>query len=322
MGEQLSEANRDLIERVLGEMVGTTSVREAINSFPNMFGRIFDAIRSEGPHPEQNAENAHCSNPGESGEWVMVPREMTPDIKGALELAFLKCKGLASHLAAPKLYAEVLRVSPPPLEGAGADPVTWPNDKPPPHWTPDDKYDRHPKTVEAWDWRQDPRGDERAAVQIRRLNFAADFADPRAPDQMALVLRGDLIDVKHRLIRSEALCDLYKSQLDIAKAAAPPASSKGEALPVAWTGSGSLRALELGGEGFIWPEKGKAHPIPLYARPVPGVSREEVLEEAAKRVEAQIPPAAGGPHSHTNTARVVLIDAVKSIRALLSRGEG
>nr|WP_312055093.1 hypothetical protein [Brevundimonas diminuta] len=42
----------------------------------------------------------------------------------------------------------------------------------------------------------------------------------------------------------------------------------------------------------------------------------EAIEAAAKAVERQIPPPAGGPFSHTNTARVVMFDAVKAIRAL------
>lgn len=37
--------------------------------------------------------------------------------------------------------------------------------------------------------------------------------------------------------------------------------------PAAWTGSGSMAALKDGREGFIWPAKSEAHPIPLYARP-------------------------------------------------------
>ena len=36
--------------------------------------------------------------------------------------------------------------------------------------------------------------------------------------------------------------------------------------PVAFTGNGSLRALSLGEEGYIWPTRADAHPIPLYLR--------------------------------------------------------
>lgn len=46
-----------------------------------------------------------------------------------------------------------------------------------------------------------------------------------------------------------------------------PTLNAREAEPAAWTGSGSMAALKDGREGFIWPSKGDAHPIPLYARP-------------------------------------------------------
>ncbi len=53
--------------------------------------------------------------------------------------------------------------------------------------------DRHPRTVEEWDWRAD-FGEGQAKVRSeKRLNVAGDYADPRAPNQMAMVLRMDLI---------------------------------------------------------------------------------------------------------------------------------
>lgn len=47
------------------------------------------------------AARAQGAGPAETVAW---PEIMTPDMKGALELAFLKARHLASHLAAPKLY--------------------------------------------------------------------------------------------------------------------------------------------------------------------------------------------------------------------------
>lgn len=42
--------------------------------------------------------------------------------------------------------------------------------------------------------------------------------------------------------------------------------------PVAWTGSGSLKEISSEREGYIWPQKADAHPIPLYlAPPAPAV---------------------------------------------------
>ena len=38
-----------------------------------------------------------------------------------------------------------------------------------------------------------------------------------------------------------------------------------QAVPVAFTGSGSLSAIKVGHEGYIWGESSEAHPIKLYA---------------------------------------------------------
>lgn len=66
------------------------------------------------------------------------------------------------------------------------DPTTQPH----PRWKPSDGSARHPQTLSAWDWRGDaPPAFDRS---LRRLNVAIDYDDPRAPDQMTLVLRIDL----------------------------------------------------------------------------------------------------------------------------------
>lgn len=54
------------------------------------------------------------SGGGAPDGWRLVPVEMAPEQRGSLELAFLKVKGWASHLAAPKLYATALDAAPPP----------------------------------------------------------------------------------------------------------------------------------------------------------------------------------------------------------------
>lgn len=46
-------------------------------------------------------------------------------------------------------------------------------------------------------------------------------------------------------------------------------ASSPAAEPVAYTGSGSMMALKDGREGYIWPSPADAHPIALYAAPVP-----------------------------------------------------
>lgn len=42
---------------------------------------------------------------------------------------------------------------------------------------------------------------------------------------------------------------------------------KGDQVPVAFTGSGSLAAIKGGHEGHIWGASAEAHPVPLYDRP-------------------------------------------------------
>lgn len=75
---------------------------------------------------------------------------------------------------------------------------------PPVHWTSDDKYDRHPKTAAAWDWANDRADGAAIDASIRRLQFNSDFADPRAPDQLTLALRLDIIRVLGQLTWKEA----------------------------------------------------------------------------------------------------------------------
>ena len=65
-------------------------------------------------------------------------------------------------------------------------------DRPPPTWRPNDGSDRHVQDEAGWDWRKDRTG-AAVAQSVLRLNWAADYSDPRAPDQMAVVLRIDVL---------------------------------------------------------------------------------------------------------------------------------
>jgi hypothetical protein len=66
----------------------------------------------------------------------------------------------------------------------------------------------------------------------------------------------------------------------------------GQGEPVAWTGSGSLRAIAGGLDGYMWPDKADAHPIPLYLAGRQAMTAyderskyKERLEEAEAEVE-------------------------------------
>lgn len=83
---------------------------------------------------------------------------------------------------------------------------------PPPHWINDKNGatgtpGRYPATAAEWDYRNDPSGAERKELMTRRLRFAYVLADPRAPDQMALVHRKDLGWAMEAIIRLGALLE-------------------------------------------------------------------------------------------------------------------
>jgi hypothetical protein len=73
--------------------------------------------------------------------------------------------------------------------------------KPPPHFKPDARWQRQPQSDDEWDAYKDT---DRQFNAKRRLAFAGDVADPRAPDSMALVSRLDLSVVLGRLAWLEA----------------------------------------------------------------------------------------------------------------------
>lgn len=73
--------------------------------------------------------------------------------------------------------------------------------KPPPHFSPDPRWQRQPQSNEEWNAHKDT---DRQFNAKRRLAFAGDVDDPRAPKCMALVSRLDLSVVLGRLTWLEA----------------------------------------------------------------------------------------------------------------------
>lgn len=81
---------------------------------------------------------------------------------------------------------------------------------------------------------------------------------------------------------------------------------------VAWTGSGSIIALQDGREGFIWPTRADAHPIPLYAAPQAPATGEREAIVAWLRERQEI----------FRSKYAVSVDpAVKAIADAIERGE-
>lgn len=86
------------------------------------------------------------------------------------------------------------------------------NNKPPVHWKPNPRYEQ-PQTVEEWDWRQDGAASDNSFDRSwKRLTYAYVRADPHAPDQMALVVRGDLGRILGRLTHYTAHRELLMEQ--------------------------------------------------------------------------------------------------------------
>lgn len=72
--------------------------------------------------------------------------------------------------------------------------------QPHPRWNAKKPGERHPQSLQAWDW-QEHRSIEDS---LRRLAVSGDYADPRVPDQMALVTRRDLLHVTGDYVRLRA----------------------------------------------------------------------------------------------------------------------
>lgn len=105
-------------------------------------------------------------------------------------------------------------------EGADSDPH--------PKWKPG-QSDRHPQSVEEWDYRNDPAGGALERSR-KRLAVAGDYDDPRAPDQMALVLRIDLIRLLGDWTHKNAAWESWRHRLSAAPP--PPVAESGKGIPL------------------------------------------------------------------------------------------
>jgi hypothetical protein len=90
--------------------------------------------------------------------------------------------------------------------------------QPPPNWAPNNGYAILPQSLEEWDWRQDAPENTPWLRSKKRLHAAGCQADPRAPDQMAIVLRIDLIRVIGRLTWLNARYGYEPDASDLEKA--------------------------------------------------------------------------------------------------------
>jgi len=101
--------------------------------------------------------------------------------------------------------------------------------------------------------------------QLMDLGSADDGVEERALEFVSDVL-SKIVD-KERQLANESGERFYKAVQYGAKLEAEIAALKGDQVPVAFTGSGSLAAIKGGHEGHIWGTPADAHPVPLYDRP-------------------------------------------------------
>lgn len=132
---------------------------------------------------------------GDDERWSQVDAEGEVDLFDCLR--YLDARGLVErHLDHP----DWVRVRD---ESEAAVSIQRLSDEPPCHSIEKDGWQRHPQSAQEWNWKEDHQGDSSGRSE-RRLNFAMDLSDPHAPDQMALVLRIDLLRLHGRMISAEA----------------------------------------------------------------------------------------------------------------------
>ncbi|MFN3675545.1 MAG: hypothetical protein ACK4TC_06155 [Sphingomonas pseudosanguinis] len=135
-------------------------------------------------------------------------------------------------------------------------------DQPPAHWTADDGHACHPQAAEEWDWRGDRAVQDPFARSRARLQYAADRADPHAPDQMATVLR---IDISRLLARVQWYGARF--DLDPVSAALPACRPRFPREKVARLMLSALFGFEYDGEDLC-AAAGEGRPNPRAVRAV------------------------------------------------------
>jgi len=263
MAGELSEANRALIE-AYGANPGLNWAEE----FPATLNRLLNAARSEGPHPEQIAENANCSSPGQllaesasySGSGKMtanhVPRaeKAVPHPESGETVAFAELvDDLMQGFADPYINSLTLRAA---KEIARLDALL-------------------------------------GSVQLRLNEFVASKGEalPVVSEEIAKRIQGRVNAAREDHNTRVSIC-LGDAEAAIAALSLPrPASDKGEEA-VCWVSPEQFAAhadpedSRIAGT-YLPVRKTRAGQFtqPLYARPSPGVSREPDKEAIAAAIE-------------------------------------
>ncbi len=137
----------------------------------------------------------------------------------------------------------------------------WKHGDPPPHWSPERPHERHPQTPEEWNPPKDPVG-TRQERAIRRLNFACDRDDPRAPAETAIVSRWDLSALLADLTHKRVYFEIHRRRA---------ASTVVDGEPVAWAilaDNGNIRMWStINADVVSFAKQIGATVTPLYASP-------------------------------------------------------
>lgn len=263
MGEQLSEADRALIERVMIKGWGDAHFRTVSDT---TMAAIIQAARSEGPHPEQIAENANCSSPGqllaESASYSGLDQYADAGKMIAASPPLLEGEGSNTDLIAElRLRLVIAKVG-------GADVI---------------KFDV--SDLEA----------VIAALAAAPVASKGEALPVVSEEMVEAAAHGWLSSAYNATIADNALGEktlIWRNTIRDARAALTaalslpkPASDRGEEAPVAWVvfatgecckGGRKIDISRAEVEQYGREIYGKFDVQPLYARPVPGVSREEV----------------------------------------------
>ncbi len=96
-------------------------------------------------------------------------------------------------------------------------------------------------------------------------------------------MNNDLEQFSENMLEKMAVGDIYPTALEQAALARIALSAK-QAKPVAFTGSGSLSAIKVGHEGYIWGTSAEAHPIELYTTQQPAHAEQDGWIKCSERM--------------------------------------
>lgn len=177
---------------------------------------LYSAYHAGLKNPEKNQWRSGGMS---DAEWLCRKANLPLNLPHAADALFARIPDIARQMVEETKAVEERNSEGPPQQEQRGSPtaLSQPSGRdadPHPRWKPNNGHERHPQTIEEWNYRNDSAGGA-LDRSIRRLNVAGDYDDPRAPDQMALVLRIDLIrligDYTHKRAAFEHFMALFNA---------------------------------------------------------------------------------------------------------------